>query len=96
MQRRHGSCHVRSILDRTVLEVRSLVRSLECWVLPHSGRMCVPRGFGEDVGELRGGMKAASTSPQVHALPQPLAAWVTCGASLSSVAAAGMAPLESH
>ena len=48
-----------------------------------------PGALGEDVGELRGGMKAASTSPQVHSPPQPQAAWVTSGASLSSAAAAG-------
>ena len=46
MQRGHGSCRVRSILDPSVLEVRSLVHSLECWVLSHGGRVCVPRGFG--------------------------------------------------
>lgn len=59
--------------------------------------MCVfPGPLGEDVGELRGGMKAVSTSPQVHSPPQPRAAWIMSGALLSSAAAAGMMPLESH
>ena len=85
MQRGHGSCRVRSILDPSVLEVRSLVHSLECGCECGSILtvvVCVfPGALGEGVGELRGGMKAASTSPQVHSPPQPRAAWITSGAS---------------
>ena len=48
VQRHHGSCRVRDILDPSVLEVRSLARYLECWFLAPStviSRVCVPRAF---------------------------------------------------
>lgn len=63
MQRRHGSCRVKSILDCTVLEVRSLVLSLGVAGSSQAWWSCVSqRSWDEDVGELRGGMKARSTS----------------------------------
>lgn len=82
---------VKSILDCTVLvEVRSLVRLLLRVLGPPTWWSCVfPEALDEDVGELRGGMKAASTSSQVHSPAQPGQPGSHLERPLSSVASAG-------
>lgn len=58
--------------------------------------MCVPEALDEDVGELRGGMKAASRVPRSTHSPAPGSLGHIWSVTVSSVASAGMAPLESH
>ena len=67
MQKCHGCC-IRNILDPSVLEVRSLVSSLECWFLASSAVVCGFLGaLYECIRELRG-EKVMSMSLQICSL----------------------------
>lgn len=94
MQSHHGSC-IRNILDPSVLEVRFLVFSLECWFLASGTVKC---GFlvasYEGIGELRG-EKVMSVSPQLCPLnPRQPRSYLAL--DMSSAPAAEEESLESH
>ena len=94
MQRHHGSS-IRNILDPSVLEVRFLDFSLECWFLASGTVMCGFLGASyEGIGELRG-EKVTSMSPQICSL-SPRQPRSQLALDKSSVAAAEKRSPESH